>query len=47
MDEIIKLEQERRTNRLWTPATPLLKLFEWNTWQPSDNMEKDDDEDPG
>ncbi|KAF9028574.1 hypothetical protein BDZ89DRAFT_1066048 [Hymenopellis radicata] len=41
LDEIIRLEQERPRNHIWTPAR---KLFTWNNWNLSDI--NDDEEDP-
>ncbi|KAF8907756.1 hypothetical protein CPB85DRAFT_1551911 [Mucidula mucida] len=41
LDEIIRLEQERPKNHIWTPAR---KLFTWNNWNLSDI--NDDEEDP-
>ncbi|KAG1814722.1 uncharacterized protein BJ212DRAFT_1361725 [Suillus subaureus] len=44
LKEIIRLETERKKPRLWLPSLP--KLFTWTTWEPSGNIERDDDEDP-
>ncbi|KAL0959307.1 hypothetical protein HGRIS_014571 [Hohenbuehelia grisea] len=42
-DQILHLESERRANKLWTPAHDA--TF-WSTWQPAENIEHDDDENP-
>jgi hypothetical protein len=44
LKEIIRLETERKKPRLWLPSLP--KLFTWTTWEPSETIERDDDEDP-
>ncbi|KAG6842832.1 hypothetical protein H0H93_003275, partial [Arthromyces matolae] len=44
LDEMIRLEKERNTQRLWTPVE---RLFRWNNWQLSDTVRNGDDEDPG
>ncbi|KAG6834116.1 hypothetical protein H0H93_011818, partial [Arthromyces matolae] len=43
LDEMIRLEKERNTQRLWTPVE---RLFRWNNWQLSDTVRNGDDEDP-
>ncbi|KAF7419671.1 hypothetical protein PC9H_002263 [Pleurotus ostreatus] len=43
-DEILKMEAERRRNKLWTPAHNI--LFSWRNWEAVENLEKDDDENP-
>ncbi|KAG6846519.1 hypothetical protein H0H93_013453, partial [Arthromyces matolae] len=43
LDEMIRLEKERNTQRLWTPVK---RLFRWNNWQLSDTVRNGDDEDP-
>ncbi|EGN97169.1 hypothetical protein SERLA73DRAFT_183808 [Serpula lacrymans var. lacrymans S7.3] len=45
-DEIIKLEQHRKRNRLWVPSMPLKKLLSWSNWDATENLGKDDDENP-
>lgn len=39
------MEDERRRNKLWTPAHNI--LFSWRNWEAVENLEKDDDENPG
>ncbi|KAF4607640.1 hypothetical protein EYR38_001713 [Pleurotus pulmonarius] len=43
-DEILKMEAERRRNKLWTPAHSI--IFSWRNWEAVENLEKDDDENP-
>ncbi|KAH8827139.1 hypothetical protein DL96DRAFT_1669804 [Flagelloscypha sp. PMI_526] len=42
LNEIIRLETERQTCRLWTPVT---RLFKWSQWQIDESI-FDDDENP-
>lgn len=44
LKELIRLETERKKPTLWLPSLP--KLFTWTTWEPSETIENDDDEDP-
>lgn len=32
---------------LWTPQLPLRKFLQWSRWDTEENMDRDDDEDPG
>ncbi|KAG5730014.1 hypothetical protein E4T56_gene20195 [Termitomyces sp. T112] len=43
IDEMIRLEKERTTQRLWTPVE---RLFRSNNWQITDNSQHAEDEDP-
>ncbi|KAG6811615.1 hypothetical protein H0H92_006630 [Tricholoma furcatifolium] len=43
IDEMIRLEKERTTQRLWTPVQ---SLFRWDNWQIADNSQHVGDEDP-
>ena len=43
LDEVIRLETERQTNRLWTPAQ---RLFHWHQLDLPDNQRDDEEEDP-
>jgi len=45
LKEIIRLETERKTPKLWHPSLP--KVFTWSTWEPSETLEREDDENPG
>ncbi|THU98769.1 hypothetical protein K435DRAFT_720372 [Dendrothele bispora CBS 962.96] len=42
-DIIIRLEHERRVNRIWTPVQ---RLFHWGGWELDDHGVRHDDEDP-
>lgn len=44
LKEIIRLETERKKPKIWLPSLP--KLFTWTTWEASEIIEHDDDEDP-
>jgi len=44
LNEIIRLERRTVSNRLWTPASA---IFSWHHQDISENLEHDDDEDPG
>ncbi|KAL4063403.1 hypothetical protein V8B97DRAFT_1930456 [Scleroderma yunnanense] len=44
--EIIRLEIERKRPKLWFPSLKLTKLAFWSAWEPSENAESDDDENP-
>ncbi|KAG6840492.1 hypothetical protein C0991_006362 [Blastosporella zonata] len=44
LDEMVRLEKERTTQRLWTPVQ---RLFQWNNWQLTDDNQHGEDEDPG
>ncbi|OAX35889.1 hypothetical protein K503DRAFT_827545 [Rhizopogon vinicolor AM-OR11-026] len=44
LKEIIRLETERKKPKLWLP--PLPRLFSWTTWEPSETLERNDDENP-
>ncbi|KAI0716122.1 hypothetical protein C8T65DRAFT_738161 [Cerioporus squamosus] len=46
LDHIIKLEKEAPKAKLWWPSTPIRKMLEWSPWNPSEEMERQDDEDP-
>ncbi|KAL1937670.1 hypothetical protein VTO73DRAFT_12945 [Trametes versicolor] len=46
LDTIIKLEKEHPKARLWWPGIPIRKMLEWSPWTPSEDMDRDDDEDP-
>ncbi|KAI0653782.1 hypothetical protein C8Q70DRAFT_927041 [Cubamyces menziesii] len=46
LDTIIKLEKENLKARLWLPKIPIRKMLEWSPWNPSEDMDKVDDEDP-
>ncbi|KAF5356418.1 hypothetical protein D9758_009464 [Tetrapyrgos nigripes] len=43
LDHIIRLEHERRVNRLWTLVQ---RLFQWSDWELDDHGVRHDDEDP-
>ncbi|KAG6918461.1 hypothetical protein DXG01_014088 [Tephrocybe rancida] len=43
LDEMIRLEQERTTQKLWTPVQ---RLFKWSNWQLNDGEQHAEDEDP-
>ena len=47
MKEIIRLETERKYPKLWLPTLKLTKLAFWSTWRLSEDVEIDDDENPG
>ncbi|KAG2130867.1 hypothetical protein DEU56DRAFT_981991 [Suillus clintonianus] len=45
LKEIIRLETERKKPKIWLPSLP--KLFAWTTWEASETMvQEGDDEDP-
>ncbi|KAG0699492.1 hypothetical protein DFH29DRAFT_983489 [Suillus ampliporus] len=44
LKEIIRLETERQKPKLWLPSLP--KMFTWATWEASETIEHDDDENP-
>ncbi|KAG1767104.1 hypothetical protein EDD22DRAFT_876477 [Suillus occidentalis] len=44
LKEIIRLETERKKPKLWLPSLP--KLFTWASWEPTETIDNDDDEDP-
>ncbi|KII83920.1 hypothetical protein PLICRDRAFT_179954 [Plicaturopsis crispa FD-325 SS-3] len=46
LSEIIRLEKERKRNRIWTPVDGVGKIFSWSTWDATDNLEHDDEENP-
>ncbi|RPD56328.1 hypothetical protein L226DRAFT_538461 [Lentinus tigrinus ALCF2SS1-7] len=46
LDEIIQLEKEAQKPRLWWPSTPIRKMLDWSPWDPSEEMDRQDDEDP-
>ncbi|KAI8969682.1 hypothetical protein BD414DRAFT_256336 [Trametes punicea] len=46
LDAIIKLEKECPKARLWWPGIPIRKMLEWSPWNPSEDMDRADDEDP-
>ncbi|KAG9311166.1 hypothetical protein JVU11DRAFT_8233 [Chiua virens] len=46
LGEIIRLETERETARMWFPRIHRSKLLHRTTWEPSESMERDDDENP-
>ncbi|KIY44983.1 hypothetical protein FISHEDRAFT_50366 [Fistulina hepatica ATCC 64428] len=43
LDEIIHMEENRKANKLWTPAH---RIFKWNIWEPPELLDHEDDEDP-
>ncbi|EPQ61261.1 hypothetical protein GLOTRDRAFT_54150 [Gloeophyllum trabeum ATCC 11539] len=45
-DEMVKIEKNRKKLRIWWPAVPLRSYFAWSTWEPAENLERDDDENP-
>ena len=47
LDEIVRLEQERKKAKLWFPTLPIFVLFWWSKWNGSEDMDREDDEDPG
>ncbi|KAI9062294.1 hypothetical protein FKP32DRAFT_1677443 [Trametes sanguinea] len=46
LDAIIKLEKGYPKARLWWPGIPIRKMLEWSPWNPSEEMDRADDEDP-
>ena len=44
LDEMIRLEKERQTLKLWTPIG---RLIRWNNWEITENVGGEGDEDPG
>jgi hypothetical protein len=44
LDDAIKLEKERLTNKVWTP---IRRIFRWDVWEMPEDTENDDDENPG
>lgn len=47
LDEVDRLEMTRLRKRLWTPVLPLKRLLLVDRWEPSGDLEQDEDEDPG
>ncbi|TDL16189.1 hypothetical protein BD410DRAFT_755679 [Rickenella mellea] len=47
LEEVNDLEKTRHRSRLWTPVLPLRKILLWEKWEPTDHLDRDDDEDPG
>ncbi|KAF9457122.1 hypothetical protein BDZ94DRAFT_1203283 [Collybia nuda] len=43
LEEVIRLETERRDDRVWTPVR---RIMQWNNWEIPENAENNDDEDP-
>ncbi|KAF9237247.1 hypothetical protein BU15DRAFT_88826 [Melanogaster broomeanus] len=46
LSEIIRLETERATPRVWLPSLNLSKLAFWSVWTPYEVVDRDDDENP-
>jgi uncharacterized membrane protein YgaE (UPF0421/DUF939 family) len=46
LSEIIRLETERETPRVWFPSIHWSKLIHRTTWEPCETVERDDDENP-
>ncbi|KAI0353282.1 hypothetical protein OH77DRAFT_1407363 [Trametes cingulata] len=46
LETIIKLEKAHPKARLWWPGIPIRKMLEWSPWNPSEEMDRQDDEDP-
>ncbi|CDO69808.1 hypothetical protein BN946_scf184803.g6 [Trametes cinnabarina] len=46
LDAIIKMEKGYPKARLWRPGIPIRKMLEWSPWNPSEDMDRADDEDP-
>lgn len=47
LDEIVRLEEERKKARLWVPTLPVFMFF-WSTkWSGTADIDREDDEDPG
>ncbi|KAL7281004.1 hypothetical protein ACG7TL_004306 [Trametes sanguinea] len=46
LDAIIKLEKGYPRAKLWWPGIPIRKMLEWSPWNPSEEMDRADDEDP-
>lgn len=44
LDDAIHLETKRRQNKIWTP---IRRIFRWDIWEMPENVEHDDDENPG
>lgn len=47
LSEIIRLETEREAPKVWFPKVHLSKWVHHTAWEPSEMVERDDDEDPG
>jgi hypothetical protein len=48
LSEIVRLETERKRNKLWTPATNLIRLLPWlGEWDAADVGEHNEEENPG
>lgn len=46
LEEIIRLDTQRKRPKVWFPSLKLSKFAFWSTWEPSDNSNEDDDENP-
>ncbi|GBE78787.1 hypothetical protein SCP_0116800 [Sparassis crispa] len=46
LDEIIRMEQEYKRARLWTPSLPIRKWLQWGPWDLQSDIDRSDDEDP-
>ena len=47
LDNIITLETECSKTRLWWPSEPFRRVLQWNLWSHAEDMDQEDDEDPG
>ncbi|KZT24411.1 hypothetical protein NEOLEDRAFT_1207860 [Neolentinus lepideus HHB14362 ss-1] len=45
-DEMIGIEKKRKKLRVWWPTIPLRNFLTWTSWEPAENIERDDDENP-
>ncbi|TFK48067.1 hypothetical protein OE88DRAFT_1635639 [Heliocybe sulcata] len=45
-DAMIGIEKKRKKLRVWWPTIPLRSFFAWTSWEPAENIERDDDENP-
>ncbi|KAI6026427.1 hypothetical protein BKA83DRAFT_4243292 [Pisolithus microcarpus] len=46
LEEIIRLDMQRKRPKVWFPSLKLSKFAFWSTWEPSENSNEDDDENP-
>lgn len=47
LENIVKLEKDRKKARLWLPTLPITKFWIWSRWSTSEELDQNDDENPG
>lgn len=46
LEEVVRLDTQRKHPKIWFPSLKLSRFAFWSTWEPSENSNEDDDENP-